>query len=154
MATRIQTTVFHWYDIHLVWAAAANSLPNSFRSKTSAPDGEFRNSFWTLQRNRNRPFHRLLPPSIVFLNRGNPGLFFCLFSSFNMSPLKFKFKLIKLWMVFLKFEPSAAEWKAHSNPLSYGGTPFVEGGSGTTQSVQVQPDRCRRRMGHQNFRAS
>ena len=37
-----------------------------------------------------------------------------------MSQLKFKFKLIKVWMVCFRFEPGVAEWKVH---MSYGGTP-------------------------------
>ena len=35
----------------------------------------------------------------------------------------FKFKLIKALMVWFGLEPTAAEWKAQMNPLSYGGTP-------------------------------
>ena len=28
-------------------------------------------------------------------------------------------------MVYLGLEPGAAEWKAQTNPLSYGGTPWI-----------------------------
>ena len=36
---------------------------------------------------------------------------------------RFKFKLIKAWMVCMGFEPRVAGWKAQTNPLSYGGNP-------------------------------
>ena len=35
---------------------------------------------------------------------------------------QFKYKLIKAFRMCLGLEPRAAEWQAHTNPLSYGGT--------------------------------
>ena len=52
------------------------------------------------------------------------GLFFCLLSFFNMSQSKLKLKFIKVLVVCMGFEPGAAGWKAKTNQLSYGGTPF------------------------------
>ena len=48
---------------------------------------------------------------------------FCLFSSFPRCTNKYQF--IKVQMIYLRLEPGAAEWKAQTNPLSYGFTPFV-----------------------------
>ena len=48
-------------------------------------------------------------------------LFAVYFRPFNMS----QFKLIQVWMECLGFEPGAAEWKAKTNTLTYGGTPYV-----------------------------
>ena len=50
-------------------------------------------------------------------------LFRFYFRPFNTSQFKFKFKLKKVLMVCLGFEPGVAGWKARTNPLSYGGTP-------------------------------
>ena len=59
----------------------------------------------------------------LFLNGPIPASFSVYFRLFNMSQLKFKFKLIKALMVCLGFEPKVAEWKAQTNPLSYSCTP-------------------------------
>ena len=38
--------------------------------------------------------------------------------------IQFKYQLIKVKMLCLGLKPGAAGWKAQTNPLSYGGTPF------------------------------
>ena len=54
-----------------------------------------------------------------------PASFSVYFRLFSMLQLKFKFKLIKVLIVRLGFEPGTAGWKAQTNPLSYGGTPNI-----------------------------
>ena len=41
--------------------------------------------------------------------------------------IQIKYILIKALMVCLGLEPGAAGWKTQTNPLSYGGTPLVDG---------------------------
>ena len=61
---------------------------------------------------------------LVFKNGPIPASFSVYFRLFNMLQLKFKFKLIKVYMVCLGFEPGVAGWKARTNPLSYGCTSY------------------------------
>ena len=47
-------------------------------------------------------------------------VYYCLFYVTQI-----KHELIKALMVCLGLEPGAAGWKAQTNPLSYGGTPWL-----------------------------
>ena len=65
-----------------------------------------------------------------FLKWANPGLFLFIFVRFTvpiqMTIIQFEqYKLKKASMVWLVLKPGAAEWKAQTNPLSYGGTPWI-----------------------------
>ena len=48
---------------------------------------------------------------------------FCLFLTFHTTQIKYK--LIRALMVCLGLEPGAAGWKVQTNPLSYGGNPYL-----------------------------
>ena len=53
---------------------------------------------------------------MVFFKWANPGLFLFIFDLF----LQFQYKLNKVQMVCLGFEPGAAGWQAQTKPRSYG----------------------------------
>ena len=55
-----------------------------------------------------------------FFKWANPGLFLFIFCLFHITQLN---KLMKVYQAGLGLKPRAAGWKAHVNPLSYGGTP-------------------------------
>ena len=58
-----------------------------------------------------------------------------------------KNKFIKVWMVCSELEPRAAGWKAQTNPLSYGDTPYY--GSLITAKFRLQHEPFR--FGHLLF---
>ena len=63
--------------------------------------------------------------TVIFLKKwANPGLILFYFRLFHITQFN---KLIKALMVCWGLEPRAAGWKAQTNPLSYVGTPCING---------------------------
>ena len=72
--------------------------------------------------------HQLLPYSMAvnfFFKNGSILDYFCLFLSFPHDTNQYKLR--KAYMVCLELESGVAGWKTQTNPLSYGGTPLVDG---------------------------